>query len=153
VGLLLQHLAPECEVYVGTDFSASAIGQLARWIKGRRDLAHVQLLHRAATELDDLSEDAYDTIILNSVVQYFPDINYLLTVIRGAMRLLAPGGKLFIGDIRNFTLLQTFHSAVQLGKATATVTAGQLRKRILRAVAQDKELVIDPAFFLALPGR
>jgi len=44
-----------------------------------------------------------------------------------------------------------FHSALQLHKASATVTMGQLRKRISRAVSQDKELVIDPQFFRHTP--
>jgi amino acid adenylation domain-containing protein len=46
-----------------------------------------------------------------------------------------------------------FHSAVQLSKATAGTTVGQLRKRIARAVAQEKELVIDPQLFQLLPGN
>ena len=32
VGLLLQHLAPQCTAYVGADFSTSALGQLRQWI-------------------------------------------------------------------------------------------------------------------------
>ena len=35
VGLLLQHLAPECEVYLGLDFAASALNQLLQWMAGR----------------------------------------------------------------------------------------------------------------------
>jgi acyl carrier protein len=50
-------------------------------------------------------------------------------------------------------LLPAFHSAVQLGKAAASVTVRQLKSRIERATAQDKELVIEPSFFLALPRR
>lgn len=153
VGLLLQQLAPECLVYVGTDFSAAALAQLQRWISGQEHLSHVDLLHRPATELQDLSAGSFDTLILNSVVQYFPDIEYLLAVLRQAIPLLTPGGKIFIGDVRHFGSLTMFHSAVQLGKASATISVGQLKKRIARAVAQDKELVIDPQFFRLLPGN
>jgi amino acid adenylation domain-containing protein len=153
VGLLLQHLAPKCAVYVGTDFSASALAQLGPWVKRREDLKHVELLQRSATELRDLQSGSFDTVVLNSVVQYFPDIEYLLAVVREAVRLLSPGGRIFIGDIRHLGLLPMFHSAVQLSKAAATVTVGQLRKRIARAMAQEKELVIDPEFFQVLPGQ
>jgi amino acid adenylation domain-containing protein/thioester reductase-like protein len=153
VGLLLQHLAPRCPVYVGTDFSASALNRLRHWLSGREDLTQVELLHREATELQDLESGSFDTVLLNSVVQYFPDIEYLFAVLQQAVRLLSPGGKLFIGDVRHLGLLTTFHSAVQLGKAAATVTVGQLRRRIARAVAQDKELVIDPRFFHLLTGN
>ncbi len=153
VGLLLQHLAPQCDMYMGTDFSASAIEQLRQWLDGRPDLEHVVLLHRSATELQDLESGSFDTVILNSVVQYFPDTEYLLAVLREAVRLLGPGGKIFVGDVRHLGLLTTFHSAVQLGKAAAPVSASELRQRVGRAVAQDKELVIDPKLFWALPGR
>ena len=152
VGLLLQHLAPECAVYVGTDISTSALEQLRRWIGKREEFGHVELLHRSATELQDLQSGSFDTVVLNSVVQYFPDIDYLRRVVQDAIRLLSPGGKIFIGDVRHLGLLPTFHSAVQLSKAAATVSAEQLRTRILRAIAQEKELVIAPQFFQLLPG-
>lgn len=153
VGLLLQHLAPQCAAYVGTDFSAPALERLRRWMNGREGLKHVELLHRSATELQDLQAGSFDTIVLNSVVQYFPDIEYLLEVLQGAVRLLSPGGNIFLGDIRHLGLLPTFHSAVQLSKAAATVSMGQLRKRIARAIEHEKELVLDPRFFQLLPGR
>lgn len=153
VGLLLQNLAPECSVYVGTDFSAPALDQLQVWMSGQESLDHVELLHRSATELLDLESGSFDTVVLNSVVQYFPDMEYFLTVLQEATRLLSPDGKIFLGDIRHLGLLPVFHSAVQLSKAGATVNVGQIRKRIARAVAQEKELVIDPQFFLELPGR
>jgi amino acid adenylation domain-containing protein len=153
VGLLLQHLAPQCGVYVGTDFSGSAIEHLREWVGLRDDLRHVELLHRSATEFQGLEAGPFDTVVLNSVVQYFPDIDYLLAVLQGAMRLLSPGGRIFIGDVRHLGLLPLFHSAVQLGKAAATLSIGQLRKRIVRARTQEKELAIDPQFFHVLSAR
>jgi amino acid adenylation domain-containing protein len=153
VGLVLQHVAPRCEAYVGTDFSATALDQLRQWIAGRADLAHVELMHRAATDFDDLAAGSFDAVVLNSVVQYFPDVEYLLEVLRGAARLVGEGGKIFIGDVRDMRLLPTFHSAVQLTKSAANVTVRQLRKRIARALAQEKELVIDPQLFHVLPQR
>jgi amino acid adenylation domain-containing protein len=153
VGLILQHVAPLCTTYVGTDFARPAIDQLSRWLRGKAELSHVELLHRAATEFNDLPPGAFDTVILNSVIQYFPDIDYLLSVLRGAVRLLAPGGRIFVGDVRHLGLLPTFHTAVQLVKAGATVSVRQLKRRIARAIDHDKELVIDPQFFLELPER
>jgi amino acid adenylation domain-containing protein/thioester reductase-like protein len=153
VGLLVQHIAPKCSVYVGTDFSASALRQLRGWLEGRPELAHVELLERSATELQDFQNGCFDTIVLNSVIQYFPDVEYLVTVLKQATRLLAPGGRFFIGDVRHLGSLSTFHSAVQLSKAAGNVSVGQLRRRISRAIALDKELVLDPRFFEAVVGR
>lgn len=153
VGLLLQHLAPDCLSYVGTDFSGAALKQLQQWMAFRNDLAHVELLQRPATELEDFRAGSFDTVILNSVVQYFPDIDYLMAVLKGAARLLVPGGRIFIGDVRDLRTLRMFHSAVLLGKAATTLRVAELRKRLDRAVSQDKELVIDSQFFRALPGN
>ncbi|MFC4307450.1 amino acid adenylation domain-containing protein [Steroidobacter flavus] len=153
VGLLVQQLAPQCEEYIGADFSAAAIDRLQQWVSSRSDLRHVQLRCRAASELRDFPSGHFDTVVLNSVVQYFPDMEYLVSVLQDAVRLLAPGGRIFVGDVRDLGLLEMFHSAVQLSKAAATISAGQLKRRIPRAIAQDKELVIDAQFFRALPGR
>jgi SAM-dependent methyltransferase len=153
VGLLLQDLAPHTDVYVGTDISACALAGIRHWTSGRDDFRHVQLLNRPATAIADLGTGHFDTVILNSVVQYFPGIDYLLEVLRQATSLVRLGGTIFIGDVRHLGLLDTFHSSVQLARATDDISVAQLRRRIARAAAQDMELVIDPEFFRALPGR
>jgi SAM-dependent methyltransferase len=153
VGLLLQHLAPQCEVYVGTDFSAAAIAQAQQWLSKRDDLRHVELLHRTATEVHNLTSTGFDTIVLNSVAQYFPDVDYFIAVLQAAIRLLAQDGNIFVGDVRHLEYLPTFHSAVQLSKAAATLSVRQLRNRIARMASQDNELVLDPQLFRLLVGR
>ncbi|HEY6925695.1 MAG TPA: amino acid adenylation domain-containing protein [Steroidobacteraceae bacterium] len=151
LGLVLEQVAPRCEVYVATDFSQAALARVRQWAGRRRNLQHVQLLQRSARQLQEFPPAAFDTIVLNSVVQYFPDIDYLLSVLRDAIGLLTHDGKIFIGDVRHFGLLELFHSTVQLSKSAASVSVAQLRSRISRAVAQEKELLIDPAFFEGLP--
>ena len=150
VGLVLQHIAPLCSAYVGTDFSAAALDRLRKWVETQPDLRHVELLQRSATALHDLPRGSFDTIIINSVVQYFPDIDYLRQVLEDAATLLTPDGRIFVGDVRHLGSLATFHSAVQLSRASPAITVGQLRRRVARALSQDKELVIDPEFFDAV---
>jgi SAM-dependent methyltransferase len=152
-GLVLQHLAPLCSVYVALDLSALALARLGSWIKSQGDLRHVELLHRSASELQDLPDAHFDTVILNSVIQYFPDVDYLIAILQEAVRLLCPGGRIFIGDVRHLGLLPLFHATVQLEKAERTVSAGELKKRIRGALAQERELAIDPELFQSLPGR
>src|SRR5262249_31386237 len=105
LGLVLSQIAPVCDQYVGTDFSSVAIDTLARSLEQLqipwRD--RVQLLIQPAHVSEGLPRGYFDTIILNSVVQYFPNTGYLAVVIDNAMDLLAPGGALFIGDVRNHT--------------------------------------------------
>jgi len=147
MGLLLQHLAPGAQLYVGTDISSAALERLGRWISAREDLSRVRLLHKSATELQDLEPNSFDLVVLNSVIQYFPDREYLEGVIRDAIRLVGPNGVIFIGDVRHLGLLALFHTSVELEKAAPSVHIDQLKRRIARSVAQDKELVVHPRFF------
>ena len=153
VGLLLHKIAPHCDSYVGVDFSASAIESIRQWTRNRAEFGNVELLQRTAVELDDLSAGSFDTIVINSVIQYFPDVDYFLRMLRSAVRLLRPNGCIFVGDVRHLGTLEAFQSAVQLGKATATLGAEQLRKRIARRISEEKELLINPRLFDLLPGR
>jgi amino acid adenylation domain-containing protein len=150
VGLLLEHLAPDCETYRAVDFSAEAIQRLRRWVSTQSHLCHVKLEQCAALDLQVDPSDRYDTIILNSVIQYFPDVGYLRGVLARAASWLAPGGRIFVGDVRHFGLLKPFHSSVQLERSAGDLTVAQLRRRIAHALQSEKELLIDPRFFVQL---
>ena len=152
-GRLLQLLAPHCVRYVGASFSSSGLEPLQRWLDQRAGFGHVQLTHGAFLSQEDLPEGPFDTVILHDLVQYFPDQEYLLSILQQASFRLAPGGRIFIGDVRHLGLLPTLHSAAQLQKAPATITVKQLRKRIDRAVALEPELMFEPRFFQKLPSR
>ena len=62
------------------------------------------------------------------------------------MDLLAPGGSLFIGDVRNHTLQGAFQTAVALARTTTTDTA-EIRQRVQRAMLGEPELLLAPEFF------
>ena len=147
MGLLLEHLAPGCAVYDGCDISHEALDHLRMWMAQSPELCHVRLKQSAALEFVASESGGYDTIILNSVVQYFPDIDYLRQVLVKAVALLVPGGRIFVGDVRLLGQLQTFHSAVQLERAAPEVSVATVKERTLRAIELEKELVIDPRFF------
>jgi len=68
-------------------------------------------------------------VILNPL-QYFPSLDYLLRVLEGAVRAVAPGGFIFIGDVRSLPLLSAFHASVQLYQADPTLDRLQLQQRV-----------------------
>src|SRR6185437_8976562 len=103
-GLLLSQIAPDCVEYWGTDFSAPTIQTLQAAVAEQSWGDRVQLRVQPADVADGLPEGHFDVVVLNSVVQYFPSAGYLRDVMAVAMRLLAPGGALFIGDVRNHSL-------------------------------------------------
>jgi acyl carrier protein len=106
-----------------------------------------------ATDFEGVETEAFDAVILNSVVQYFPSIEYLVRVLERAVKALAPGGFIFIGDVRSLPLLQPFHALVQLHQAEPSLTREQLQQRVQLQMFQETELVIDPAFFSVLKQR
>jgi SAM-dependent methyltransferase len=152
VGLLVQALAPRCRTYCATDLSPIAVSRLHAFVATRAELRHVELLEREATNFDDLARGSVNMVVLNSVAQYFPDIEYLRTVLDGAARVVASGGHIFIGDVRHLGLLPVFHGAVQLAKAPPEASVRWLKRKVSLAVEQERELVIDPQFFLGLSG-
>ncbi len=149
-GMLLARVAPHCTSYVGIDFSPTALDHIRSMQQSVAGLAHIRLLEREADEIADFAAQSFDTVIINSVVQHFPDVEYLLRVLRGALRLVKPGGYILVGDVINLALLETFHTSVQLDRAASSDTCAEVRHRIRRQVAQERDLQLDPAFFLAL---
>jgi SAM-dependent methyltransferase len=150
VGLLTEKLAPNCLAYCGTDFSPVAVSRLREFVATRPELHHVALLEREATDFDGLAQHSVDMVVLNSVVQYFPSIDYLQGVLQQSSERVASGGHIFVGDVRDLGLLPTFHGAVELAKAPPEASGRWLKRKVSLAVEQERELVIDPDFFLGL---
>src|SRR5690606_13682812 len=97
-----------------------------------------------------LAEKKYDLIIINSVIQYFPGIDYLESVIKKASGLLTDGGKLFIGDVRNYGLLDLFAMTVELEKSGDKISASEFLTSVQNRIDEEEELTIDPAYFSGL---
>ncbi|MFF9091399.1 amino acid adenylation domain-containing protein, partial [Streptomyces sp. NPDC014991] len=153
-GLLLSRIAPDCAAYWGTDISADAVGRLRAQVAGRPDLAgRVELRVQAADDAGGLPAGSFDTVVINSVAQYFPDAGYLTDVLDTALGLLAPGGAVFLGDVRDLRLLRCLHTAVQLRRATSSADPATVRRAVEQAVLLEKELLLDPAYFTALAAR
>jgi amino acid adenylation domain-containing protein len=149
VGLLLFRIAPHCTRYCGTDFSPVALRYVEEQLK-TLNLPQVSLLRRTAEEFSGFDPGSFDAVVLNSVVQYFPHIDYLVRVLEGAVKVVRPGGSIFLGDVRSLPLLDAFHTSVELDRAPASLPISQLQQRVRKRMVEEEELVIDPAFFFAL---
>ena len=150
-GLLLLRVAPHCSQYTGTDFSPRVLEQLERTVRRTElGLPPVQLLVKSAEDFDGIPRRQFDTVVLNSVVQYFPNVEYLLRVLDGAVEAVSDGGSVFLGDVRSLPLLEAFHLSIELEQAPSSLPIDELRGRARRRVTQEEELLVDPAFFLAL---
>ncbi|MEV6279730.1 non-ribosomal peptide synthase/polyketide synthase [Nocardia sp. NPDC051832] len=152
-GLLMSQLAPDCAEFWATDLSSATITALRRQL-GDLDAAwadRVVLRAQAADDLDGLPENHFDTVVLNSVIQYFPSQNYLRVVLERVAGLLAPGGAVFVGDVRNFALLAEFATAVQISRNGGADPAA-VADRVRRDIAAEQELLLAPEYFSGLCG-
>ncbi|HEV3037471.1 MAG TPA: amino acid adenylation domain-containing protein [Candidatus Angelobacter sp.] len=150
-GLLLARIAPGCEFYAGTDFSAVALDYLRQQIsESQSDFSRTTLLQRTAEDFSGFEDGSFDVVVLNSVVQYFPSAEYLLTIVRGALRVLAPEGAVFLGDLRNLLLLEAFHTSLVLHGSGDDDPVSELRSRLTQSMYEEQELILAPAFFHAI---
>ncbi|MCW0216024.1 MAG: amino acid adenylation domain-containing protein [Pseudonocardia sp.] len=150
-GLLLSKLVPHVEEYLGTDFAAPVIEKLRRDVAAVPELAgKVALEVRAAHELDGIPAGRFDVVVVNSVIQYFPGGEYLRDVVRTLVDLVAPGGAVFVGDVRSLDLAAAFHTGVALSRAGGTHTPGAVRAAADRSAVLEKELLVHPDLFTGL---
>ncbi|GFZ92185.1 non-ribosomal peptide synthetase [Okeania sp. KiyG1] len=153
-GLLLFQIAPHTQAYLGIDISSISLEYIQQQILAEPEkYAHVNLAQKRANEIGDIAAQSFDVVLLNSVIQYFPNVEYLLQVISQAIRIVKPGGMIILGDVRNLPLMKAFHSSVQLYQGTPSLSVEQLKAKIDRQIQQDKELLVSPDLFVALKEK
>ncbi|MDF5724715.1 MAG: amino acid adenylation domain-containing protein [Rhizonema sp. PD37] len=149
-GMILFNIAPEVDSYWATDFSSEAISRLQKIIH-QYQWNQVRLQQQEANNLSSLPQSYFDTIIINSVAQYFPTLEYLQQVIAGALDLLAPGGSLFIGDNRHLLLLDCFYASVAFEREVDDTNREDFKQKMRLIAENENELTLDPIFFADLP--
>ena len=152
-GMLLFRIAPECVSYRGTDISVAALNFVSQQLKRPEwQLPQVTVDFSAAHEFGDITrQQPFDLLLVNSVVQHFPDLEYLMTVLASAVERMEPGGAIFLGDVRSYPLLEALHTSKQLNEGTHSLSCDALRQRVQKGILQERQLVISPDFFTALP--
>ena len=151
-GMLLFRVAPHCQSYCGVDIAPQALQYIETQIKKLEgDWSGVSLRQGYADKaIAEIEPRSFDTLVINSVVQLFPGIEYLVEVIESAAKSIEPGGTIFIGDVPSLPLLEVFQASIQLYRASDEITGEQLQQRIAKAIVQEGQMAIDPDFFQAL---
>ena len=150
MGMILLNIAPEVDCYWATDFSSEAIVRL-KTILNQPQWNKVRLQQQEANKLSGLAQSYFDTIVINSVAQYFPSIEYLQQVIAGALDLLAPGGSLFIGDNRHLSLLNYFYAGIAFAREADDTNREDFQQKVQLIAQNENELTLEPIFFADLP--
>ncbi|ELS00507.1 amino acid adenylation enzyme/thioester reductase family protein [Xenococcus sp. PCC 7305] len=150
-GLMLFRIAPYCEQYCATDASEKALLNLQHQLEMLEEsISGVSLNHRDANNFENVAANSFDAVVVVSVAQYFPNVDYLMQVLTKAVAAVEPGGFIFLGDIRSLPLLGTFHSSVQFHRAPDSLSKEELKQRANKQLFEEKQLVIDPEFFTNL---
>ncbi|MGA4844526.1 amino acid adenylation domain-containing protein [Streptomyces sp. G45] len=151
-GLLLAKIVDRVEEYWGTDISATVVDRVRAQAEqaGYGDRVHVSA--QAADDLTGLPQGRFDTVVLNSVVQYFPNAAYLDQVLRQAMDLLVPGGRIVVGDVRSAATRVLMHTAVQR-TAHPHASPDELRTLVKRELLAERELTLAPEWFTDWAAR
>lgn len=145
-GLLTWRLAPMVEEYVGIDFSEVVVEQLRNSAQ-QHSIGNVSFRVGEAGHVGELVEGQFDTIVLNSVCQYFPDEQYLREVLATARGLLTAGGSIYLGDVRDARLGLHCHFDI-----AGRLSDGDAQQRLALARTRrdrESELLVDPEFFVS----
>ncbi|MBT4987605.1 MAG: amino acid adenylation domain-containing protein, partial [Proteobacteria bacterium] len=148
-GLLLFPLEREVEYYAGADFSQVMIAALQEDVKFL-GLEGVDLYHQAADSPFPEFEKSIDTVVINSVAQYFPSVDYFLAVIECCVAHMQKGGQIFLGDLRMLPLLELQSASVEYFKLDEDGRLEALREFVRRRTGAEEELLFDPAIFAKL---
>jgi amino acid adenylation domain-containing protein len=145
-GLILNEFAKDSELYVGIDISEVAIRNLRKEIR-EKGFRNASVYCGAADRLEPFRSETYDTIIMNSVSQFFQDTEYMLKVLTQCEKMLSDGGKIFIGDVRDYSMLRLFTASV-IRYNFPEDNREALLKRLEERLRMEKEVTYSQSLFL-----
>lgn len=151
-GILLLGYAGACESVHATDISTRALAGVQHELD-QKGWSQVILSLGDAQNLNIPVGQKFDTVIINSVVQYFPNALYLESVIESLLSLVEEGGKILLGDIRNYDLFAPHLVAVEYGQLKQSVSVDTFKNRLQRRMQQESELLLSPTFFTRMTAR
>lgn len=157
-GLLLHRLHRQVSAYVGLDQSATAVARLSAL-----RLPGVAAVHAAAHEasspavrraIEQVAGPGArpDCVLLNSVIQYFPGVDYLENVLRDAIGMVAPGGTVIVGDVRHHGLFDHYCRWLER-TADPDATGEEVAFRAAARAAREGEMLVDPRVLAAIAAR
>ena len=150
-GMLAHRLHPHVDGYVGCDPSEVAVSRLRAAGLPRTTVvcaaAH-QIASRPVREALRTLGGPPDCVLLNSVIGCFPDVTYLRAVLLDAITLVAPGGTVVVGDVRNAGLLGAYCRWAEEA-AAPTASGPALARRAAQRAEREEELLVDPATLAA----
>jgi len=152
-GQLLFELAPQTTYYLATDYAQTAIDKLnEKLLASPEKWKHIKAAAAEANDFSFASDQSFDLVLIHSVAQYFPGIEYLIDVIKKSAASIKDGGCIFIGDMQGKNSLEMCHAMDHLPNSADKNKLGTFKEVVLNRVRIEDELVADPGFFYNLPS-
>ncbi|KAL7780635.1 hypothetical protein CFE70_010660 [Pyrenophora teres f. teres 0-1] len=153
-GMILFNLGDGLQSYVGLDPSRKAVQFIAETAKSIPGLAgKIRMYKATAADVGRLEQPvAASLVVINSVVQYFPSLDYLFKTVQQLVELEGTR-TLFFGDVRSYALHREFLATRAVHMAGDRATKADIRRMVADMERVERELLVDPAFFTALPSR
>ncbi len=132
-GSLLKTFIDKVGKYTVVEISEQSIN----YIKNQLSATQLEKITFKNQSIIDINEEKnYSCVIINSVIQYLPSINYLITSLKKIIKACADACTIIIGDVRSLELMEVF-----LLKKNNKPTYYRNR---------EGEIVLSPNFFIAL---
>lgn len=153
-GDILKRILDECSFYCATDLSPKVIeyleNDLAKIDKGKTNIKLYTLPADADIPYENSS---FDTVIMNSVVAYLPNENYLNKVIEKLTSKLDDNGSFFIGDVQSFSLMSNQYIFEQLSRVPKSSRVEDFKQIISNKLRTTPEFFVDPDYFYSLTEK
>lgn len=121
-GLTMYRIAPYCKKYIGTDMAEVNLKRDQE--KNERDgICNIELEQCNAAEIGKFAGKGVNLVILNSVVQYFENEEYLNKVLETAIGIMPSNGIVFVGDVRDKERKEEFEKEVVAYKEEHNIKA------------------------------
>ncbi|MDF9596652.1 class I SAM-dependent methyltransferase [Bacillus cereus] len=142
-GLTMYSLAPYVKTYTGIDMSKQMISQNQLIIK-KQGISNIKVMCLEADQIEQLSPQEFNVIVMNSVSQYFHGYNYLRKIIKKMISLLPKTGIIFIGDVMDIKHKENLINSLKEFKKNNPKMQHQVKTQF------ENELFIPKDFFYDL---
>ncbi|KAL8962051.1 MAG: hypothetical protein Q9183_005211, partial [Haloplaca sp. 2 TL-2023] len=154
-GMMLFNLASHgLESYVGVEPSERAVNFVCKAAKCFPGLANkIHIIKGTAKDiLHPHMPISPNLVIMNSVIQYFPNEDYLLDIIQYLVH-LGSVETIFLGDVRSYALHKEFLATRTLHIVRDDVSLEDSSQILRNLEKVEPELLLDPGFFTSLSSR
>jgi 2-polyprenyl-3-methyl-5-hydroxy-6-metoxy-1,4-benzoquinol methylase len=148
-GLIFSSIIDEIASYTGMDIAKMALASITNSKLGKVHKDKITLYELPANAIHTITGN-FDLIIINSVAQYFPDLNYFFDFIEKCETKVSSTGALFFGDIRSYDLADKFYQDIARFKFPDDEEKARAFSQ--RTKKKDNETLYSTGLFKNLPA-